>query len=235
MPHENTWIFQANPDRFDIDAYLTEGPDEILFLVNQSFNQMELGDQVYIWRSSGRRKSVAGVIAEARIVELPRERRDLGAARRFWLEQTEADVPRRRAMLRVLRVADERTMIKRDWLVEDPIAKDLSVIRFSNATNFGVDREHRKRIADLWRATGRDWGYADAVAGLWAYNRTIGEPLSKLPGGAVAEVALLIGRAVSSVYNKVLNFRALDPRDGRAGDGRGRRCDQGSLGEVLSA
>jgi predicted HNH restriction endonuclease len=41
--------------------------------------------------------------------------------------------------------------------------------------------------------------------------------VSTLPGSPVADVALAVGRAVSGVYNKVMNFRAIDPRDERAG------------------
>ena len=46
-----TWIFQANPDRFDIDRFLDEGPDETLWLVRRQGHQMQIGDQVFIWRS----------------------------------------------------------------------------------------------------------------------------------------------------------------------------------------
>jgi hypothetical protein len=42
-------------------------------------------------------------------------------------------------------------------------------------------------------------------------------PVSRLPGTPVADVALRIGRAISGVYNKVMNFRHLDPRDEREG------------------
>ena len=42
-------------------------------------------------------------------------------------------------------------------------------------------------------------------------------------------VAERIGRAVSSVYNKVMNFRALDPRDERTGMRAGSKTDQGDI------
>jgi HNH endonuclease len=47
--------------------------------------------------------------------------------------------------------------------------------------------------------------------------QTYRQQVSRLPGSPVADVALAIGRAVSGVYNKVMNFRAIDPRDERAG------------------
>src|SRR5262245_48595352 len=63
----------------------------------------------------------------------------------------------------------------------------------------------------------QDWSRDETVAGLWACAKTLGTPISRLPGSPVAVVAQLIGRAVPGVYNKVMNFRSIDPRDSRAG------------------
>ena len=64
------WIFQANPDRFDVDQYVAR-QDNILWLVSQSHfrDDINLGDRVYIWRSQGKRfkNKVYGVIAEGTI------------------------------------------------------------------------------------------------------------------------------------------------------------------------
>jgi hypothetical protein len=54
------------------------------------------------------------------------------------------------------------------------------------------------------------------------YALTFGQPVSQLAGSPVANVALLIGRAVSGVYAKVMNFRSIDPRvpgEGMSGAG----------------
>jgi hypothetical protein len=47
-------------------------------------------------------------------------------------------------------------------------------------------------------------------------RQTFGGSVSRLPGSLVADVALRIGRAISGVYNKIMNFRH-DPRDEREG------------------
>ncbi len=57
-----TWIFQANPDRFDIDRFLDEGPDETLWLVRRQGHQMQIGDQVFIWRSAGKDHASSGIV-----------------------------------------------------------------------------------------------------------------------------------------------------------------------------
>ena len=42
-------------------------------------------------------------------------------------------------------------------------------------------------------------------------------PFHGFPSSPVARVALLVGRAVSGVYAKVMNFRSIDPRAAGAG------------------
>jgi hypothetical protein len=42
-PTQNVWIFQANPDAFDITAYLARRPAELLWLVRQKAADMAIG------------------------------------------------------------------------------------------------------------------------------------------------------------------------------------------------
>jgi hypothetical protein len=46
------WIFQANPDVFDIDGYLDSCSGDFYWLVTRYKDQLALGDKVYIWRST---------------------------------------------------------------------------------------------------------------------------------------------------------------------------------------
>jgi hypothetical protein len=64
------------------------------------------------------------------------------------------------------------------------------------------------------------------MAGLWAYARTRGGEVSKRPGSPVADIAVRIGRAVTGVYTKVMNFRAIDPTDDREGMSGGGEADR---------
>jgi hypothetical protein len=86
-----------------------------------------------------------------------------------------------------------------------------------SGTNYPIEPRLAERLAALWSRTGRDWTRNESVAGLWAYVHTYGQPVSRLAGSPVADIALALGRAVSGVYNKVMNFRAIDPRDPREG------------------
>ena len=49
-----TWIFQSNPDEFDIDAYLASRPAQVAWLVTRYALEIAVGDRVYFWRNKGK-------------------------------------------------------------------------------------------------------------------------------------------------------------------------------------
>ena len=51
MEKSGTWIFQCNPDRFDIEAYLKQSSGELSWLVTRYKSGIKIGDTVYLWRS----------------------------------------------------------------------------------------------------------------------------------------------------------------------------------------
>jgi hypothetical protein len=223
-----TWIFQSNPDRFDIDGFLTTNPTGMTFLVTRYRADVAVGDQVFIWRSAGKEKGgTAGIIAEGEVIEPVSIRPDDSPARRFWTNSADAANLAERTVIRFRRVvSDRREIIQRHWLPDDPELRDLTILKMANSTNYEVSSGQAARLNALWLRTGRDWTYAESVAGLMAYQRTHGQQVSRLPGSPVAETALLLGRAVSGVYNKVMNFRSIDPRDPRKGLSGGGANDE---------
>ncbi len=222
-----TWVFQANPGRLDIDGFLVTRPAITTFLVTRYRQEISVGDQVFIWRSiGGGNQDAAGIVSEGEVIEPPALRPDEPTARPFWANPPEADIPAVRVILRLLRVADSREIIRRRWIQEDPILRDMLILRLASATNYEVPDAQAIRLNALWSRTGRDWIYADSVAGLWAYHQTYAREVSRLAGSPVADTALLIGRAVSGVYNKVMNFRSIDPRDQRTGMTGGGAMDR---------
>ena len=212
-----TWIFQGNPQQYDLDGFFQTQPTEFTWLVSRYRDRVAVGDQVFVWRAAGGEGADAsGVVAEAVVIEAPTVRLDFNFELPFG-RGVENSKPEHRAVLRAVRTANKREMLKRDWFHDDPVLKSLSILRFASATNFQVTEEEAARLNALWLRTGADWTYAESVAGLWAFHKTEGKEVSKLPGSPVSDVSLTIGRTVSGVYNKVMNFRFLDPRDARQG------------------
>jgi hypothetical protein len=213
-----TWIFQGNPDEFDIDGYLASRPAQVVWLVSRYAAEIANGDRVYLWRNKGQLNAIAGVVAEGIVIATPQLRAEDRDALPFWRTSTaRGTTPQVRASLRLVKVASKREVLRRDWCVDDPILKELPNLKLQAATNYKIASPQARRLAALWSRTGRDWTRNEALAGLWAYDRTYGGPISSLPGTPVSDVALAIGRAVSGAYAKVMNFRSLDPR--AAGEG----------------
>lgn len=218
-----TWIFQANPDEFDIDGYLATRPARVAWLVTRYASEMRLGDRVYLWRNQGKLKSISGVIAECIVTAEPKLRGEDADGVKFWREPgPRATAPQVRAEMRLVKVAGTREVIRRDWCESDPILRELPNLRMQAQTNYPLEEDLALRLGTLWSRTGRDWTRNESVAGLLAYVETYGKPVSLLPGSPVADASLAIGRAVSGVYAKVMNFRSLDPRvDGKGMSGAG--------------
>lgn len=212
-----TWIFQGSPDKFDIEGYLAAGLEKITWMVTRHADRIQPGDLVYIWQAAGKKKATSGIIASATVISEVWSGVDEEAAVPFWKAEGAESVVSDRVWLRVQKVSNRKEIIKRNWLSEDPICKDLLIVRQSAGTNYPVSPTHAQRIASLWAKTGVTWSRAEAIAALQVYEQTYGKPISKLSGSPVAELAVLCGKAIGAAYNKVLNFRAIDPRDERAG------------------
>jgi len=225
------WIFQGNPDRFDIDEYLRRTSD-VLWSVRQGHlaPEMRVGDEVFLWRSAGNEKGKAGVIARGYLTSTPQVVDEDEASRGLW--KVDPDGPSLRVRARIERVATgPREIVDRKWLLQDPVVPDLRILKMANQTNYRLTPLQASRLDTLLTNTGRNWNRDESLAGLWAYMRTHGESVSRLSGSPVSEVSESIGRAVTGVYNKVMNFRALDPRDARSGLPAGSQVDAGVWAE----
>jgi len=215
------WIFQANPKRFDLDSYLTR-VDETLWMANQHRSDIAPGDPVFIWRTGDE----AGIVAQAIVTEPAALRPDDVEARVFWGEPAEAGRSSYRVKLRIHRIAKEKEVVKRAWLLDDPVCADLPNLRFSQGTNYPLAPKHFERLSAMCARTGRPFDDNDLEVALLAYAETFGGPVSEKPDSPVAQAAVRIGRAVSSMYAKVMKFRALDPRHEGAGQPHGGEQDR---------
>jgi hypothetical protein len=232
----SAWLFQGNPDVFHMDEYLKLN-QFILWSVRQEHlgPRMKVGDTVYLWRAAGSKKAASGVVAKAVIVEQPLVQPDDAAAQGLWIRNP-SDRPELRVRLRITQTClGPKEVVRRDWIAADPVLRDLMVLKMANATNYELAPKHAQRLALLVENTGRTWDREECLAALWAYMQTYKHEVSKLPGSPVAEVALAIGRAVSGVYNKVMNFRSIDPRDSRTGLTSINSVDQSTWDEFFDA
>jgi hypothetical protein len=143
-----SWIFQGNPDRFDIDAYLAFAPDRITWLVNQYRNAVQPGDQVFLWRARGNGSAgPAGIVAEFLVDSPVVEMEDDPSAIPFWRESGETGL-RHRVWLKVVRVA--ANILERGKIASTRGLEAVGPIGFGNATNFQLSETEARELNRIW-------------------------------------------------------------------------------------
>ena len=53
-PEGRSWVFQANPEIYDLEAFLATGEPETRWLVSQFKDEVRAGDRVYLWLAGPR-------------------------------------------------------------------------------------------------------------------------------------------------------------------------------------
>jgi predicted HNH restriction endonuclease len=235
MSQMKSWIFQANPTTFDADAFLDGRPSIFTWLVTRYGKEINEGDHVYLWRAAARDNSKAGIIADAVITSPVKSMVADPYTSQFWRKQDYSLESRERIWLRLVRCGSAKEILKRDWLLEDPVVNTMLILKQATGTNFPLSEGEAHRLEQMWARVGQDWSRSESVAGLWAYASTIGKPVSRLSGSPISVVSRLTGRAVAGVYNKVMNFRSIDPRDGRAGMSGAGETDREVWSEFFDA
>jgi len=215
------YIFQGNPERFDIAGYLDQAVSQnepiIRWLVSRYSGEIAVGDTVFLWRSQGSNPKEAGVIGMAKVLFSPQEMDDGTLAGSFWKGEKGEGLQTRVELELTSVNTGSKQFIKRDWMGEDPVLSDLGILKMASGTNFPITQKQGTRLKQLVENTGRSWSKPESTAGLWLYNQLTDKPIARNKDSEVAKVAVQIGRAVTGVYNKVMNFRAIDPRDDRKG------------------
>ncbi len=161
-----TWIFQASPKLYDIDAALTSLP-EMSWSVNQYKSSIKPGDQVFLWKSGAE----GGILAAATVLTAPTIMEQDGL--QFAVQPDRFDKQGLRVRLRVEHVYP--TPLSRD--VVRARLPDLSVLQSPQGTNFPVTPEEAVAIREMLAANEGD---EDEISGdtgvdpasssrVWAY------------------------------------------------------------------
>jgi predicted HNH restriction endonuclease len=229
-----TWIFQGNAKTFDIDGYLTACTGFLKWRVSQYPNEIHIGDTVYLWRSDSGVPDSGGLLAECRVASevtfLPDDENSLP----FWKIPQTASVESR-VLLKLIRLANKKEFIKRSWLKNDGVLSNMQILRQPAGTNFPVTAQQSHRLSKIWQRTGVDWSRSEVIAALKLYSELWNQPISKNIDSPIEKLSQVIGRVPTGVYNKLMNFRSLDPRVEAAGLSGGSKIDRSVWDEFFDS
>jgi len=142
----NVWIFQANPNLYDILNSLgdREIGNTIHWLVKQHGGKIHKGHIALIWMS-GRD---AGIYALTRVESEPAIMSESDAERKYWLNDQD-QAPKKRVRLTVLRRFVNKPILKTE-LLQIPTLSRLSILRQFQGTNFPVRTSEWAVLSNLF-------------------------------------------------------------------------------------
>ena len=148
------WIFQGNPDRFDMTTYLTQ-QQSVVWTIGQKHlaPDMAPGDVVFFWRAAGARRSMAGVIARGVISDSPSVRPDDPASKVLWRSHPGESERLRVAVRLEPRPRGGNHIVARTVLLEEPLLKGMRILKMRNETNYLLSDVEGERLEVLWRTT----------------------------------------------------------------------------------
>lgn len=142
------WIFQANPDRFDVlKAVSCEELDEDVWLVTRYQKQIHAGDVGLIWMAG----KGGGIYAVVDIISNPELMVDPEASTTFWRFYKDRGRSRLRVRYKyVLRLF--RNHIPREELEDITELENMAIFVQPRGTNFPVSKNEWKIISGLMRS-----------------------------------------------------------------------------------
>ena len=146
----SSWIFQGNPDRFDVDSYIAEN-DEISWSVRQTnlAREMHVGDTVFLWRASGTSHIPAGIIAVCTMLDEPSLREEDTSALRLWRRDAPEEPALRTRLGIVRRFTGSEELISRETVASDLILRELRILKMRQETNYILGESEAERLIEI--------------------------------------------------------------------------------------
>lgn len=135
------WLFQGNPKYYRIIDGIRDF-EQMPWLATRYAKDMAAGDGVLIWKSGEQ----SGIYAIAEIIEPPKiiaSPPDIG----YWIDTSRVGV-KPCARIRFTSKLLEKPLL-RENLKQDPVLKNLIVIRQPNATNYKITQQEWQRVHEL--------------------------------------------------------------------------------------
>lgn len=161
-----SWIFQGNPNRFDIDDYLSRY-SFIYWSTPTNQKEIGIGERAFIWRAG----TQAGLIAIGTIKELPIPRKDIKIPEALgddlWVSQKDEPSEIKSGIeIEEFRITEDEGFISRSTIKSHPILSKNRIVTNPLGTVFRVNKEEEIALLNLWGATQIDYSHrASALEG----------------------------------------------------------------------
>ena len=135
------WLFQGNPKYYRVFDAIRDF-DQMSWLVTRYAKDIAVGDGVLIWLAG----KEAGIYALAEVIEPAKmlsEVLDIG----YWIDKSRLG-SKPQALIRFTSKLLEKPLL-REQLKQDPVLKNLLVIRAPNSTNYKIAPEEWQRVHEL--------------------------------------------------------------------------------------
>lgn len=142
----STWIFQANPNRYDILNAFNDSNigNSIHGLVNQHKTKIKKGHIGLIWMSG----KEAGIYAITRINCDPTELNEFPSEMKYWIDSEDSNKKKLRVQMTIIKNLTNCPIAKVK-LLENIDLKNLSILNHFQGTNFPVRNEEWNEIAKI--------------------------------------------------------------------------------------
>lgn len=153
-----TWIFQGNPDRFNVDRYISTN-NQIYWTVKHKSHQQQIniGDTVYFWRAAGKNKNAAGIIAKGVINEECKPKNEVNnpelLSEFLWTDESDEPTEIKAGILiEEKRLIPSKGMITRTVVKNDNILSESTIIKASVGSNFILSDVQSEQVETLWKS-----------------------------------------------------------------------------------
>jgi predicted RNA-binding protein with PUA-like domain len=143
---DNIWIFQANPQRYDIMNALADEEigNDMHWLVNQHKKDIAKGHIGLIWLS-GRE---SGIYAIAEIVTDPQFMEEPDSEKKYWTDSVDKEGEKLRVKMKIVKNMLNKPLTK-ESIRNTAGLQNLSILRLPRGTNFRVTSDEWNRIKEL--------------------------------------------------------------------------------------
>ncbi len=198
------WVFQGNPEKFDINDYVARYPELIYWRTPRYAKEISVGDRAFLWRSGPE----AGAIAIGTVVEPPTRgsavRHPEALGNDLWRsEEPDPEEAKTGIQLDEVRLSVEDGYVPRSAAKDDPNLAKATIITIPNGTVFPLDHQQTGALERLWGLSARDDGAAiapfatEGMRTLLAHRRR--ERSSALRDKKLAEIRSAHGKCVCAL------------------------------------